>query len=355
MPDAESDLTRRLEEARREGLERVNAARTLADLEEAQIRSLGRKAPLSLARASLRNVAPEARKELGRLANEVHAAVQSAIDRKRLDLEAAELDRRWQEEQVDVTLPGDAPPAGSVHPLTRTVYELVDIFIGLGYRLYEGPEIELATYNFDALRTPVEHPSRSPSDTFYIEGRIDQVCLRPHTSPVQIRTMETERPPVYGVMPGRVYRRDAQDATHLAGFTQLEGLAVDEGVTMGDLKGTLVHFARSIFGKTLEVRLRPHFFPFTEPSAELDVQCFVCRGSGAPCRVCKSEGWVEVLGCGMVHPHLLEWVGWDTERYTGFAFGMGIERIAALANGVPDIRYFWENDLRMLRHFVGQP
>jgi len=353
MNEPAATVRANLEAALADAIERVKAAASLADLEEAQVRTLGRKAPLSRARSSLRDVPDEHRKELGRLANGVHAAIEDAIARKREQFEAAEVARRWELERLDVTLPGDAPPVGSVHPLTRTVQELVDIFIGLGYRVYEGPEIELSTYNFDALRTPLEHPSRSPSDTFYIEGRGDEVCLRPQTSPVQIRTMETQDPPVYGVMPGRVYRRDAQDATHLAGFTQLEGLAVDEGITMGDLKGTLVHFARAVFGTTLAVRLRPHFFPFTEPSAELDVQCFVCRGSGAGCRVCKGEGWIEVLGCGMVHPHLLEWVGWDPERLTGFAFGMGIERIAALANGIPDIRYLWENDLRILRHFRG--
>jgi phenylalanyl-tRNA synthetase alpha chain len=238
---------------------------------------------------------------------------------------------------------------GAVHPLTKTIWEIVDIFVGLGYSVAEGPEVELSTYNFDALNTPPEHPSRSPQDTFYIEGSGDAVCLRSQTSPMQIRTMELQQPPVYIVVPGRCYRRDETDATHLSGFTQIEGLAVDEGITMSDLKGTLELFAREIFGSNLEVRLRPHFFPFTEPSAELDVQCFVCMGAG--CRMCKGEGWIEVLGCGMVDPALYEWVGYDPERYSGFAFGMGVERIAALAHGVSDIRYFWENDLRFLSQF----
>ncbi|MBK5228474.1 MAG: phenylalanine--tRNA ligase subunit alpha [Actinobacteria bacterium] len=340
-----------LEEARAEGLNKIEAAADLAALEEAQIRVLGRKAPLARARSSLKDVGAEDRKALGMLANEVQSSIQDALDRKRETFEAHELEQRWATERVDVTLPGEAPPVGSIHPLTRTIWEIVDVFIGMGYRLYEGPEVELSTYSFDALRTPKEHPSRSPSDTFYIEGKGDAVGLRSHTSPVQIRTLETEEPPVYGVMPGRCYRRDEQDATHLAGFTQLEGLAVDEGITMGDLKGSLLEFARTMFGRDLDVRLRPHFFPFTEPSAEMDVQCFICRGDG--CRVCKQEGWIEILGCGMVHPFLLEWVGWDTEKYTGFAFGMGVERVAALAHGVPDIRYFWENDLRMLTQFRG--
>ena len=351
MSDAVSDVREGLEEARAEGLKKIEAAEDLAALLEAQIRVLGRKAPLARARSSLKDVGAEDRRELGTLANEVQTSIQAALDRKRETFEAQELERRWDTERVDVTLPGEAPPVGSIHPLTRTIWEIVDVFIGMGYRLYEGPEVELSTYSFDALRTPKEHPSRSPSDTFYIEGKGDAVGLRPHTSPVQIRTLETEEPPVYGVMPGRCYRRDVQDATHLAGFTQLEGLAVDEGITMGDLKGSLMEFARAMFGRDLDVRLRPHFFPFTEPSAEMDVQCFICKGDG--CRVCKQEGWIEILGCGMVHPFLLEWVGWDTEKYTGFAFGMGVERVAALAHGVPDIRYFWENDLRMLTQFRG--
>lgn len=351
MSDAVSDVRGGLEEARAEGLKKIEAAADLAALEEAQIRVLGRKAPLARSRSSLKDVGAEDRKELGMLANEVQASIQAALDRKRETFQAEELERRWTTERVDVTLPGEAPPGGSIHPLTRTIWEIVDVFIGMGYRLYEGPEVELSTYTFDALNTPKEHPSRSPSDTFYIEGKGDAVGLRSHTSPVQIRTLETEDPPVYGVMPGRCYRRDEQDATHLAGFTQLEGLAVDEGITMGDLKGSLLEFARTMFGRDLDVRLRPSFFPFTEPSAEMDVLCFNCKGEG--CRICKSEGWIEILGCGMVHPFLLEWVGWDPEKYSGFAFGMGIERVAALAHGVPDIRYFWENDLRILSQFRG--
>ncbi|MDQ4145301.1 MAG: phenylalanine--tRNA ligase subunit alpha, partial [Actinomycetota bacterium] len=198
---------------------------------------------------------------------------------------------------------------------------------------------------------PPEHPSRSPQDTYYIAGREDEVCLRSQTSPVQMRTLEAEKPPVYILAPGRCYRRDVLDPTHLNSFSQVEGLAVDEGITMGDLKGTLEVFAREVFGGDLDVRLRPSFFPFTEPSAEVDVECFVCRGAG--CRVCKQEGWIEVLGCGMVDPFLLEWAGHDPERYTGFAFGIGIERVASLMYGVPDIRYFYENDLRFLEPFAG--
>ncbi|MDQ3771458.1 MAG: phenylalanine--tRNA ligase subunit alpha [Actinomycetota bacterium] len=343
----------RLDEARTEGLAIVGAVTDMASLEDARIRVLGRKASLSQVRSGLRGVPEEARKDLGRRANEVTAEINRALAAKEETFKSEEIERRWKREALDVTLPGDAPPVGTVHPLTKTIWEIVDVFVGLGYRVAEGPEIELSSYIFDALNMPASHPSRSPQDTFFIRGRGDEVLLRSETSPVQIRTMEAQDPPVYIVCPGRVYRRDTQDATHLSGFTQIEGLAVDEGVTMSDLKGSLEHFARAIFGRTLEIRLRPHFFPFTEPSAELDVQCFKCKGEG--CRLCKQSGWIEVLGCGMVDPHLLEWVGYDPERYTGFAFGMGVERICALAHGVSDIRMLWENDIRFLDQFKGSP
>ncbi|HEX2050612.1 MAG TPA: phenylalanine--tRNA ligase subunit alpha [Actinomycetota bacterium] len=340
-----------LEAALADGIRRIAGAHDVASLEEARVRVLGRKAPLSRARASLRDVTPDARKELGRLANDVSAELETALGRRVEALAAAERRERWQRERIDVTLPGDAPPVGGIHPLTRTIWRIVDIFAGLGYRVAEGPEVELSSYTFDALRIPVQHPSRAPQDTFYVAGAGEDVCLRPHTSPVQIRAMERTQPPLYVVVPGRCYRRDEQDATHLAGFTQIEALAVDEGITMADLKGTLAAFARELFGRDLDVRLRPSFFPFTEPSAEMDVQCFVCRGAG--CGVCKGEGWIEVLGCGMVHPHLFEWVGYDPERYSGFALGLGVERVASLAHGVADIRAFWDDDVRFLERFGG--
>jgi phenylalanyl-tRNA synthetase alpha chain len=348
-----AELKRRLEAAREEGLARIASVHDLASLEEAQVRTLGRKAPLAQARSQLREVSEDDRKELGRLANEVRSALEQALTEKRTRFEAAEREVRWEQEGIDVTLPGATPNVGSLHPLTRTIWEIVDVFLGLGYRLAEGPEVELSTYNFDALNTPPEHPSRSPTDTYYVAGSSQEVCLRPQTSPAQIRAMEAQEPPIYVVAPGRCYRRDEIDATHLNQFVQLECLAVDEGITMGDLKGTLETFARAIFGRDLDIRLRPSFFPFTEPSAEMDTQCFVCRGNDPRCRLCKGEGWIETLGAGMVDPTLLEWVGYDTERYTGFAFGMGIERVAALAYGVSDIRYFYDNDLRFLGHFRG--
>jgi phenylalanyl-tRNA synthetase alpha chain len=354
MSPSGDELRAQFDEARRDGLERIAAAGDLRALEEAQIRILGRKAPLSQARSALRSVADADKPALGRLANEVQAAIETAIADKRAEFEASEMRARWADERIDVTLPGDDASVGSLHPLTRTTWEIVDIFIGLGYKLAEGPEVEFSTYNFDALNAPPEHPSRSTQDTYYLAGSDETVLLRPHTSPVQIRTMEgAKQPPVYVVCPGRCYRRDEIDATHLNQFTQMEALAVDEGITMGDLKGSLLQFARALFGRDLDIRLRPSFFPFTEPSAEMDVQCFVCRTGDPACRLCKGEGWIEILGSGMVDPHLLEWVGYDTEKYTGFAFGGGVERMAALAHGIPDIRYFYENDLRFLGHFRG--
>lgn len=346
-----AELKERFEQEREQALKRVNEATDLASLEEARVRILGRKSSLSQARAGLRDLSDSDRRDMGRLANEVQAAIESALEAKREVFQKEETLRRWERERIDVTLPGTVGWDGGVHPLTRTLWSLVDVFIGLGYTVAEGPEVELSTLNFDALNTPFEHPSRSPSDTFYVKGSDEEVCLRTQTSPVQIRVMQSTPPPIYIVAPGRTYRRDAEDATHTSQFFQMEGLAVDKGITMADLKGTLQHFARATFGEDLEVRLRPHFFPFTEPSAELDVECFKCRGAG--CRICKNEGWIEVLGCGMVDPFVLEWCGIEPETYSGFAFGMGVERIAALSHGVSDIRGFYENDLRFLRQFGG--
>lgn len=346
-------LREALEQARVEGLKLIVASTDMATLEEAMIRVLGRKAPLARARASLRELSDDERKEVGRFANEIHQEIQDAIETRRATFEAREQAQRWERERIDVTLPATIAPVGAVHILTQTLWEIVDIFIGLGYRVAEGPDVELSRYNFDALNTPLDHPSRSPIDTFYIEGKGDAVCLRTQTSPIQIRVMEQHQPPVYVVAPGRVYRRDTTDATHLQQFFQLEGLAVDAGITMSDLRGTLQNFAAELFGDNLKVRFRPHFFPFTEPSAEMDVECFLCRGADPRCRVCKGEGWVEILGCGMVDPKVLEWVGYDAERYTGFAFGMGVERIAALAHGVNDLRAFYDNDMRFNLQFGG--
>jgi phenylalanyl-tRNA synthetase alpha chain len=347
---AARDLETTLESARRDGLRVIADAADARTLEEARVRVLGRKAPLARARSQLGSLAVDERRHLGRLANEVQDSLERALEDKTHAFRASERHRKWERERIDVTLPGEVAETGQLHPLTSTIDEIVDIFIGLGYSVAEGPEVELSELNFDAINTPPEHPSRSPQDTYYIAGTQQRVCLRTQTSPVQMRVMQSQPPPIYVLAPGRVYRREELDATHLDQFTQIEGLAVDEGITMGDLKGSLEVFARELFGKSLGVRWRPHFFPFTEPSAELDVQCFVCRGEG--CRVCKRTGWIEVLGCGMVDPFLFEWAGHDPEKYTGFAWGMGVERIAALAHGVADIRSFYENDLRFLGSFA---
>jgi len=348
QPDA---LAAELEAARAEGLEAIAEAADERALDEARVRALGRKARLARARARLGSLDEDRRRTLGRLANAVQGELERALAARRAEIEERARAARWEREQIDVTLPGDAPELGTLHPLTKTLWEIVDIFVGLGYTVAEGPEIELTEMNFDALNTPPEHPARALQDTYYVAGTDETVCLRPQTSPVQIRVMRAQPPPVYVLCPGRCYRREELDATHLDQFFQIEGLAVDEGITMGDLKGSLEVFARTLFGKSLEVRFRPHFFPFTEPSAEMDVECFVCRGAG--CRVCKRSGWIEVLGCGMVDPFLFEYVGYDPERYTGFAWGMGLERITALAHGVDDIRLFYENDVRFLDFFRG--
>lgn len=345
------DLIKRLEAERSEALTKIAGASDLVTLEEARIRVLGRKSPLSVARQGLKDVPPDQRKEFGKRANEIHAELEHALETRRATFAAAEAAARWERERIDVTLPGVPIPTGSLHLLTQVLWQIIDIFTGLGYKVAEGPDVEYSRLNFDALNTPYEHPSRSPVDTFYIEGHGEEVCLRSQTSPMQIRTMEASQPPVYVVCPGRVYRRDTVDATHTNQFFQMEGLAVDDGLTMADLKGTLEIFARELFGKELDVRLRPHFFPFTEPSAEMDVQCFVCKGAG--CRTCKGEGWIEILGCGMVHPLVLEGVGYDPQKVSGFAFGMGIERIAALSNGLADIRLLYDNDLRFSSQFKG--
>ena len=346
-----ADVQAALESALHEGIALIDAASGLEELEKARVAALGRKGALARARSGLGSLDEDDRRSVGKVANRVQSDLESHFDRKQERLRDAELEARWERESVDVTLPGRPVPVGHIHPLTRAVWELVDIFIGFGYRVADGPEVELTKYNFDALNTPPEHPARSYRDTYYVKGTGDEVCLRTETSPVQMRTLEATEPPVYVVVPGRVYRNETIDATHLNQFAQLEGLAVDEGITMGDLKGTIEAFTHSFFGPDLQIRLRPHFFPFTEPSAEVDVQCFKCGGSG--CSFCKNEGWLELAGCGMVDPALLEWAGHDPERYTGFAFGLGIERAATLKANVDDLRHFYENDIRFLHGFGG--
>jgi phenylalanyl-tRNA synthetase alpha chain len=331
-----------LEEARGAAV----AARSAAELEQLRVRFLGRQGELTQLLRSLGKLPPDERPLVGAAANEAKRELEALLDARLAEARDAERARERRQQRLDLTLPGRRPPLGAVHPLTRIHDEIVTIFVGLGFSVAEGPEIETDYYNFEALNFPPDHPARDMQDTFFLS--VDRL-LRTHTSPVQIRTMQAQRPPVRIICPGTVYRRDA-DITHSPMFTQVEGLAVDRHVTMADLKGTLELFAREMFGPRSRIRFRPSFFPFTEPSAEVDVICFLCGGEG--CRVCKQSGWLEILGSGMVHPRVLRNVGYDPEEVTGWAFGMGIERIAMLKYGIDDIRLFFENDLRFLRQFA---
>jgi len=323
------------------------AARSAAELEQVRVRFLGRQGELTQLLRSLGALPPAERPLVGAAANEAKRDLEALLDAR---LEAARDAERASErrgQRLDLTLPGRRPARGTLHPLTRVHDEIVTIFAGLGFSVAEGPDVETDYYNFEALNIPADHPARDMQDTFYLPGGL---LLRTHTSPVQVRTMLAQTPPVRIVVPGRVHRRDVPDASHLPVFHQVEGLAVDRHVTMADLKGTLELFAREMFGPRSRIRFRPSFFPFTEPSAEVDVVCFLCGGEG--CRVCKQSGWLEILGSGMVHPQVLRNVGYDPEEVTGWAFGMGIERIAMLKFGIDDIRLFYENDLRFLRQFA---
>ena len=340
----------RIAELQREATAAVAASADLNALEQTRLRYLGRKSELPMLLRSIGSLDPSERTVLGSAANTARTTIEALISAREGELAGGELSAA-----LDITLPGAPPlPNGHLHLITETRRDIEDVFLGLGFEIAEGPEIELAEYNFDALNTDLTHPSRARSDTFYID---DDTVLRVHTSPVQVRAMIAQPPPLYVIAPGRVYRPD-NDATHTPQFHQIEGLAVDEGVTLADLKGTLLAFARQIFGEQREVLLRPHFFPFTEPSVEVDVSCFNCSGGtlrdGSRCPLCKGSGWLEVLGAGMVDPNVFAYVaehGYDPERVTGFAFGMGIERIAMLRHGVPDLRLYFDNDLRFLRQF----
>jgi len=324
----------------------IGAAAASAELEAIRIRYLGRSGEITQILKSLGTLAPQERREVGAAANEAKRELETLLDERLEAARAAERRRQRERERPDLTLPGRRPPRGVVHPLMRVREEIVTIFTGLGFAVAEGPQIETDAYNFEALNIPRDHPARDMQDTFYLSP---DTLLRTHTSPVQIRTMRAQKPPVRVICPGVVYRRDA-DITHSPMFHQVEGLAVDRDVTMADLKGTLELFAREMFGPRSKIRFRPSFFPFTEPSAEVDVVCFLCAGAG--CRVCKQSGWLEILGSGMVHPRVLKNVGYDPEEVTGWAFGMGIERIAMLKYGVDDIRLFFENDQRFLNQFA---
>ncbi len=334
----------------------IGAAETLAELEDARVRYLGRKAELNDILKSIATLPAEEKGPVGKAGNQTRGKLEQLLAARQESLETAELNQLLEQDRLDISLPGSpAIGGGSLHPISRTRREIEDVFIGMGYQVAEGPEVEKVHYNFDALNHSPNHPAREWTDTFYFQ---DDVLLRTHTSPVQIRVMEQQPPPVFVIVPGKVYRRDS-DATHTPMFHQIEGLAVDEGITLTDLRGTLLEFSKAIFGDQREVRLRPHFFPFTEPSVEVDVSCFKCGGKGflkdgARCNLCKGTGWIEILGAGMVDPNVFSYVresGYDPETVQGFAFGMGVERIAFLKHGIPDLRLFYENDLRMLGQF----
>ena len=346
-----SEARRILEEERARGLKSVAAAGSLESLQEVQVAVLGRKSRVAEVQRALASLPGDERRELGRLTNAVFAELREAVGRRRADLELGADADLLQVEAVDVTLPGRRPRPGSFHPLTLVEDRIVEIFTRMGYRVAEGPEIEDDWHNFEALNIPPDHPARTMQDTLYVDvpGR-PELLLRTHTSPVQVRAMQAQEPPVYVVVPGRTYRRETPDATHGSVFYQVEGLAVDEGISFADLRGTLEAFAREMFGERVRVRLSPDYFPFVEPGCQAAVSCFVCDGVG--CRVC-GNGWLELLGAGMVHPKVLESCGYDSERYTGFAFGLGIERVAMVRYGVNDLRLFAEGDVRFLEQFEG--
>ena len=345
-----------LDQLRSEAEAAIRSAGDSAALEELRVRYLGRKSELTSTLRSIGELPGDQRGPVGKAATEVRVALEQLLAARTTELEASELDSRLAEDRIDVTLPGDPPqPAGRLHLVSQIRRRMEDIFIGLGFAVVEGPEIEYEYYNFTALNHPPEHPARAPQDTFYLS---ESVLLRTHTSPMQVRAMEAQPPPIYIVVPGRVYRPDTPDATHVPMFHQLDGLAIDEDITLADLQGVLLAFARQMFGESTEVRLRPGYFPFTEPSVEVDVSCFRCGGTGyegaSRCFTCKGEGWIEILGSGMVDPNVLDYVadnGYDKERVQGFAFGMGIERIASVVHEVPDLRMLYENDARLLEQF----
>lgn len=339
-------MKQQLEAIKNQAMEKLAKVSNLRELEDLKVAYLGKKGELTGILKQMGTLSAEERPIIGQLANETRFALEESIAQAKERLINEERRIRLKSETIDVTMPGKVRPIGKKHPLTIVLDELKDIFLGMGYEIAEGPEIELDYNNFEALNIPKNHPARDTQDTFYIS---ENVVLRTHTSPVQIRHMQSHKPPIRIICPGRVYRSDAVDATHSPVFHQVEGLVVDKNVTMGDLVGTLQAFAKGIFGENSRIRLRPHHFPFTEPSAEVDVSCWGCGGTG--CRICKGEGWIEILGAGMVHPNVLRVCGINPDVYSGFAFGLGIERIAMGKFGIDDMRLLFENDIRFLRQF----
>ena len=340
-------MREQLEKIKKAATDEFSVAADLKVLDELRIKYLGKKGELTSVLKGMGQLSAEERPVIGALANDVRNEIENMLNNKKDELLSAESEAKLAQEKIDVTIAGKViRKQGKLHPLTQVLNEIKDIFIGMGFSIAEGPEVELDYYNFEALNLPKDHPARDTQDTFYIS---DNVLLRTQTSPVQIRVMENSKPPIRVIAPGRVYRSDAVDATHSPVFHQIEGLVVDKGITMGDLKGIFEVFVKALYGEEAKIRFRPHHFPFTEPSAEVDVSCFVCNGKG--CRVCKGEGWIEILGAGMVHPKVLKNGGIDPEVYSGFAFGMGLERIAMRRYDIDDLRLFFENDVRFLKQF----
>jgi len=346
------EAERILEQERERGLVKIAGAGSLDELEAAKVAVLGRKAPLSEVQRSLGGLPDDARRTIGRRTNEVYADLRAALGSRRSELEMGGDADLLHADRIDVTLPGRRLRSGSLHPLTIVEAEIVDIFTRMGYRVVEGSEVEDQWHNFDALNIPSDHPARTSMDTTFLDvPDHPELVLRTHTSPMQIRTMESQQPPVFVIVPGRVFRNEEITAKNMPVFHQVEGLAVDEGISFADLKGTLETFYRALLGTEREVRLTPSFFPFVEPGCQVEVSCFVCGGSG--CRTCAQTGWIETMGAGMVHPRVLQNVGYDPERYTGFAFGGGYDRLAMIRFGIPDIRLLWESDVRFLEQFEG--
>ncbi len=329
-----------------QAIKEIRQSNSEKDLNDIRVKYLGKKGELTLILKGMGTLLPEERPAVGSLVNEVREKIETELKLKTNDFKEQELQNKLKNENIDITLPSKRTKLGSIHPITQIIEDVKEIFLGMGYEIADGPEIELAKYNFDKLNTPEDHPARDIQDTFYIT---EDILLRSQTSPIQARVMETKQPPIKIICPGAVYRSDSVDATHSPVFHQVEGLVVDKNISMADLKGTLEMFAKKCLGEKTKIRFRPHHFPFTEPSAEADVSCFVCGGKG--CRVCKGEGWIELLGCGMVHPKVLINCGIDPNEYTGFAFGFGVERIAMAKFGIDDLRLLYENDIRFLKQF----
>ena len=340
------DTREQLEQIRAEAAASIESAASLQELDAVRVKYLGKKGELTAVLKTMGKLSPEERPKVGQMANEVRELITADLEKRNELLKAAQQEMKLKAETIDVTLPGTKVEIGHKHPLSIVLDEVKEIFLGMGFEVVGGPEVEWDYYNFEALNIPKDHPARDTQDTFYIT---ENMLLRTQTSAVQIRTMENKKPPIRMIAPGRVFRSDAVDATHSPLFHQIEGMAIDEGITMGDLKGTLETFAKKLYGEQTKIRLRPHHFPFTEPSCEIDVSCFKCGGCG--CSMCKGEGWIEILGGGMVHPKVLRTGGIDPEKYSGFAFGVGLERIAMFRFGLDDMRLLYENDVRFLDQF----